>query len=387
MRYGHPRWPWASLLSRVHASHSQVRGLRPAIIVHLRVAAYNSVGWSLPSYAAIYTTAVPPLSMDIKPPHAPRVATGVIRCAGSLFVVGGQLVDAPPGVRADENRPLTPPACVPHHSGRDLSPLPISPSQVRDEQTAAGTATGRTGQRRLLTSLEQYDATTRTWLRRADMRVPRSHPGLACVHERSLLVSGGFGAMGEAPYAHTGPLTSSEEYDPSTDTWYDRADAPTARYHFAVASEPAGHVYAAGGFGSEYGHARAAYGTERVLDTFDRYDAHAQAHAHDTRTWSASSTLLIGTTAAYEPRSSPPPVGLEQCRQALSQRGLPTCTNCALHVTWPSCLALLPCARIGMVSAPLTSPTRSRQVRPAHRCVGAQAVDAVRRVRPRPGGL
>ena len=66
-----------------------------------------------------------------------------------------------------------------------------------------------------------------------------------------------------------------EEYDPETDTWYDRADMASARYHTSTASEPRGHVFVAGGYGSEYGHAPAAYGTEGVLATFERYDPYA----------------------------------------------------------------------------------------------------------------
>ena len=59
-------------------------------------------------------------------------------------------------------------------------------------------------------------------------------------------------------------------YDPSTDRWFTRADAPSARYHVSVASEPGGHVFVAGGYGSEFGHSAAAYGTEGILPTFER---------------------------------------------------------------------------------------------------------------------
>ena len=209
-----------------------VRQLVPATTYLFRVQAYNSIAWSLGSHAASYTTAVPPLLTDAKPPRAPRVAAGMVRCGGRLYSAGGQHVSQPPGV-----------------SG---------------------------GGRRFLRTFEQYDTATRTWLRRADMHVPRTHPGLACVRDRTVLVVGGYGTLGEAPYAYEGPLVSSEEYDPASDTWFMRTDAPSARYHFAVASEPRGHVFVAGGFGMVQGLAKAAYGTESVLNAFERYDPYSE---------------------------------------------------------------------------------------------------------------
>lgn len=126
--------------------------------------------------------------------------------------------------------------------------------------------------RHYLTDLEMYNATTRSWARRASMSVARTHPGLACVRERTLLVMGGYGAIGEAPYDGMGPLTSSEEYDPASDRWYVRSGMPSARYHVTTAAEPEGHVFVAGGYGTELGHLRAAYGAEGILATFECYD-------------------------------------------------------------------------------------------------------------------
>ena len=208
-----------------------VRQLLPATTYLLRVQAFNALGWSVGSHAASYTTAMPPLKTDVKPPHLPRVAAGLVRCGGRLYSVGGQHAKKPAGL------------------------------------TGAG--------RRFLTTFEQYDTVTRTWLRRADMNVSRSHAGLACVRERTLLVVGGYGALGKAPWTYNGPLVSSEEYDPATDTWFPRADAPSARYHFATASEPNGHVFVAGGFGTSLGLSKEAYGTEGVLDAFERYDPYS----------------------------------------------------------------------------------------------------------------
>ena len=197
-----------------------------------RLQAYNAVGWGRYSDAGSFATATAPLTFDIKPPHGTNVGNSAVRCGGRLFAAGGQHIDAPAGVLGD----------------------------------------GRSGGRRWLTTLEEYDTPSRSWLRRASMRTPRTHLGLACVRERTLLAMGGFGDVGEPPYDYEGPLTSAEEYDPATDAWYARADMPSARYHVTVASEPRGHVFVAGGFGSEFGHAAAAYGTERILPTFERFD-------------------------------------------------------------------------------------------------------------------
>ena len=208
-----------------------VGGLPPASRHLFRVHAYNSVGWSVASHVASYSTAVPPVTSDVKPPHEPKSAAGLVRCGGRLYAVGGQHLSSAPGVGG--------------------------------------------ARRTYLRTLEQYDAATRSWFRRAPMRTPRSHPLLGCVRERTLLVTGGFGTLGEAPHAYEGPLVSSEEYDPATDTWFERDDCPTARYHGAAASEPEGHVFVAGGWGATRGLSRAAYGTHRVLSAFDRYDPHS----------------------------------------------------------------------------------------------------------------
>ena len=56
---------------------------------------------------------------------------------------------------------------------------------------------------------------------------------------------------------------------------YVRDDAPSARYHATAASEPGGHVFVAGGWGSEHGHSAAAYGTEGLLPTLERFDPYA----------------------------------------------------------------------------------------------------------------
>lgn len=241
-----------------NATTRVVTPLVPATQHLLRVQAYNSVGWGPYSDAGSFATASPPLTFDLKPPHNTHVAGGVVRCGGRLYSAGGQHAAAPAGV--------------------------------------GGKVGGRP--RKYLAALEQYDTPTRSWLRRTNMRTPRSHPGVACVRDRTLLVVGGYGAVGEAPYEYEGPLIASEEYDPDTDTWYTRSDAPSARYHATVASEPHGHVFIAGGYGSEYawhlpllatphacpphpdrflargryGHSAAAYGTEGVLATLERYD-------------------------------------------------------------------------------------------------------------------
>ena len=124
-----------------NATQRIVGNLKGATQYLFRVQAYNSLGWGQYSDAGSFTTASPPLKFDLKPPHATRVAGGVTRCGGRLYVAGGQHAEAEPGV------------------GKD----------------------GFGRKREYLVSLEQYDTSTRSWLRRASMRVPRSHPGLrAC---------------------------------------------------------------------------------------------------------------------------------------------------------------------------------------------------------------
>ena len=218
-----------------NGTHKIVGPLAPAKTHLFRIQAYNSVGWGPPSDAGSFATASPPLEFDLKPPHDTRVAGGIVRCGGRLYTAGGQHATAPAGV--------------------------------------GGLVGGRP--RKYLTSLEQYDTATRSWLRRASMRIPRSHPGLACVRERTLIAVGGYGSIGVPPFNGEGPLISSEEYDLDTDRWFTRADAPSARYHASAASEPGGHVFIAGGYGSEFGHSAAAYGTEGILATLERWDPYS----------------------------------------------------------------------------------------------------------------
>jgi hypothetical protein len=269
---------------------------------------------------------VPPLRTDVKPPAAPRVGAGLIQCAGDLWSVGGQRASATPGVEGGAPRTF-------------------------------------------LRSLSQYSSLARSWVSRAEMHVARSHPNLACVRNSTLLVAGGYGALGEPPYAYQGPLTSSEEYDPVADRWYVREDAPSARYYGATASEPSGHVYVAGGWGTRLGLAREAYGTEGVLSAFERYEATlSRPRSHPP----ARGPILPPEVPSSRPRSHPPargpilpPPQPFACRTP-GRRYDPPAPH-RVYVLSPS--------------IPLALAHARPQVRPALWRVGAQGGDALPRVR------
>ena len=81
-----------------------------------------------------------------------------------------------------------------------------------------------------------YDPTTNTWINKAPMPTPRAAVALVAV-EGVLYAIGG---------TNFGASTAVEAYDPKTDTWIPRAPMPTARVGPAAAVVD-GMVYAAGG--------------------------------------------------------------------------------------------------------------------------------------------
>ncbi|MBN2131734.1 MAG: hypothetical protein JW741_19700 [Sedimentisphaerales bacterium] len=92
-------------------------------------------------------------------------------------------------------------------------------------------------------SLEAYDPTTDTWAQKADMPTARWSLGTCAVN-------GKIYAIGGVP-GYTGPACSIvEEYDPSADTWARKADMPTRRVGGAVCTV-AGKIYVLGGGLSE----------------------------------------------------------------------------------------------------------------------------------------
>lgn len=112
---------------------------------------------------------------------------------------------------------------------------------------------GMTSANVILTTLEEYDPTTDSWIARASMPTARRGLGFAAAANGKLYAVGGM-----TPGASGGSFSTTaivEEYDPATNTWTTRASMPTARYWLGLAAAPNGKLYAIGGTASNGGSA------------------------------------------------------------------------------------------------------------------------------------
>lgn len=88
-----------------------------------------------------------------------------------------------------------------------------------------------------------YSIANDKWTRKADMPTLRWAFAVASVNNK-IYVIGGY-------TRNDGWLRTNEEYDPATNTWTTKADMPTARGYFGVAVAN-NKIYAIGGYGSGY---------------------------------------------------------------------------------------------------------------------------------------
>jgi len=116
----------------------------------------------------------------------------------------------------------------------------VSTSVVNGKIYAIGGYTNEGGQPAALPTVEEYDATQNRWTKKADMPTPRW--GLS-----TSMVNGKIYAIGGiASWPHGPVLSAVEEYDPVTDTWTKKADMPTPRWSL-FAGVVNGKIYAIGG--------------------------------------------------------------------------------------------------------------------------------------------
>jgi N-acetylneuraminic acid mutarotase len=90
-----------------------------------------------------------------------------------------------------------------------------------------------------VTTVEEYDPATESWITKTDMPTARSYFS-TCV------VNGKIYAVGGTPGSWRGVLSTVEEYNPTIDTWATRPDMLTARDMFST-SAVNGKIYAIGG--------------------------------------------------------------------------------------------------------------------------------------------
>lgn len=92
-------------------------------------------------------------------------------------------------------------------------------------------------------SVEMYDPVTDRWASKAPMPAGLHHVGIGVAAGR-LYVIGGYRKSGLSAWS---PVATVYAYDPTTDTWIERASMPTARGALAV-TESEGKLYAIGGY-------------------------------------------------------------------------------------------------------------------------------------------
>lgn len=92
-------------------------------------------------------------------------------------------------------------------------------------------------------SVEMYDPATDRWTSKRPLPVGLHHVGIGVAGGR-LYIIGGYGKSGLSVW---NPVTTVYAYDPTTDTWTERAPMPTARGALSV-TEHDGKLYAIGGY-------------------------------------------------------------------------------------------------------------------------------------------
>jgi N-acetylneuraminic acid mutarotase len=100
---------------------------------------------------------------------------------------------------------------------------------------------------RILSTVEEYDPVTNKWTRKADMPTARGEMGPSAVVDGKIYVIGGDQNIHANRSTYGSPTV--EEYDPSTDTWTRKADMPTSRVLPGTCAVD-GKVYAIGGLSS-----------------------------------------------------------------------------------------------------------------------------------------
>jgi len=100
---------------------------------------------------------------------------------------------------------------------------------------------GVIGTSEVLPSFEVYDPVTDAWSRKADMPTAKGSFSTSVVKNMIYVIGGS-----TTPFPHSIMLSTTEEYDLVTDTWVKRVDMPTARWGIAT-SVVDGKIYAIGG--------------------------------------------------------------------------------------------------------------------------------------------
>ena len=168
-----------------------------------------------------------------------------VSCTGVLLLAGLYLLALPVSTRSMEPEPD-------RGVWGTAAPLPTKRTEVaavtlRDKIYVIGgfeqPGFGNLMNLAVTTSVTEYDPSTNQWTAKAPMPVGLHHAGIGVVDGR-LYVIGGYTQSGFTVWH---PIATVYAYDPSTDTWAERAPMPTPRGALSV-TEHEGKLYAIGGY-------------------------------------------------------------------------------------------------------------------------------------------
>ena len=155
---------------------------------------------------------------------------------GKIYAIGGALTyQGAPLSTVEEYDPATDTWTT--KADMPTSRASVSTNAVNGKIYAIGGTSGYSQWNQGLSTVEEYDPTTDTWTKKADMPTARTYYS-SCIVNSKIYAIGGM---------NNSHLSSVEEYDPTTDTWTRMADMPTARSGLAT-SAVNDKIYAIGGW-------------------------------------------------------------------------------------------------------------------------------------------
>ena len=111
-------------------------------------------------------------------------------------------------------------------------------------------AGGGAGQAGNTQTVMQYDPTTDTWTQKADIPKQQNNSSIAAVGGKIYVIGGSEDRAAGGGVGQMGNIQTVEQYDPATDTWTQKTDMPTQRSNPFVAVAN-GKIYVIGGLGMQ----------------------------------------------------------------------------------------------------------------------------------------
>jgi N-acetylneuraminic acid mutarotase len=141
----------------------------------------------------------------------------------------------------------------------------------------------------VLSGAEEYDPNTNEWIEVASMNQPRGAATAALLPDGKVFVSGGVNALGDVPGLSYSAISSTEAYDPATNSWTVLAPMAIAREHHTATLLPGGDVLVAGGGDCGSGFCLGYGGSGNCCGA-----SSAELYDPSTNTWSFTAPVLSG---------------------------------------------------------------------------------------------